>query len=112
MGELIDRVRRELTDKEIDRITKTYHAWRGEKDSSEYSDVAGFCRSVTLIEIAKQGHVLTPGRYVGTEEIEDNDVAFEEKMQSLTVKLAEQMEHGRELDILIRKKLAGVGYEF
>jgi type I restriction enzyme M protein len=110
MGVLVDRVRRELTDEDVQRITDTYHAWRGKADCGEYVDVAGFCRSVPLAEIAKHGHVLTPGRYVGSEEVEDDDEAFEEKMQSLTEKLAEQMAQGNELDALIRKKLAGVGY--
>ncbi len=111
MGVLVDRVRRELTDEDIQRIADTYHAWKGENDCGEYSDVAGFCRSIPLAEIANHGHVLTPGRFVGSEEIEDDDEAFEEKMQSLTEKLAEQMAQGNELDVLIRKKLAGVGYE-
>lgn len=111
MGALVDRVRRELTDDDVKRITDTYHAWRGEAECGEYADVAGFCRSVPLAEIAKHGHVLTPGRFVGTEEVEDDDEAFEEKMQSLTEKLAEQIAQGIELDTLIRKKLAGVGYE-
>ncbi len=110
MGVLVDRVRRELTDEDVQRIANTYHAWRGEKDCGEYSDVAGFCRSVPLSEIAKHGHVLTPGRFVGSEEVEDDDEAFEAKMQLLTEKLAEQMAQGSELDALIRKKLAGVGY--
>lgn len=112
MGVLIDRVRRELTDEDVEHIANTYHAWRGEKDCGDYSDVAGFCRSVPLAEIARHGHVLTPGRYVGTEEVEDDDEAFEEKMRSLTEKLAEQMAQGIEFDALIRKNLAGVGYEF
>lgn len=110
MGVLIDRVRRELTDEDVERITNAYHAWRGEKVAGEYSDIAGFCRSVPMAEIAKHGHVLTPGRYVGTEEVEGDDKAFEEKMQSLTEKLAEQMAQGSELDALIRKNLAGIGY--
>lgn len=112
MGVLIDRVRRELTDEDVERIANTYHAWRGEQECGQYTDVAGFCRSVSLAEVAKHGHVLTPGRYVGTEEVEDDDETFEEKMQSFTEKLAEQMAQGNELDSLIRKKLAGVGYEF
>jgi type I restriction enzyme M protein len=112
MGELIDRVRRELTHEDVERIANTYHAWRGEPDCDEYNDVAGFCRSMPLAEIAKHSHVLTPGRYVGAEEVEDDDEVFEEKMQALTEKLAEQIAQGNELDSLIRKKLSGVGYEF
>lgn len=112
MGVLIDRVRRELADEDVERITNTYHSWRGEKGAGEYCDVAGFCRSVSLAEITKHGHGLTPGRYVGAEVVEDDDEAFEEKIQFLTEKLTEQMVKGNELDALIREKLAGVGIAF
>jgi type I restriction enzyme M protein len=77
-----------------------------------YADIPGFCRSVPLAEIAQHGHVLTPGRYVGAEEVEDNDEDFATKMQQLTEKLGEQMAKGAELDQLIRAKLGGLGYEF
>jgi type I restriction enzyme M protein len=72
----------------------------------------GFCRSVDLAEIVEHGHVLTPGRYVGAEDIEDGDEAFAEKMQRLTKQLGEQMANGAKLDALIRTKLGGLGYEF
>ena len=72
----------------------------------------GLCRSVPLSEIAEHGHVLTPGRYVGAEEVEEDDEAFADKMQRLTEKLGEQMSKGAELDQLIRQKLKGLGYEF
>lgn len=111
MGVMLDRVRRELTDEDAQRIADVYHAWRGEKDAGAYSDVAGFCKSVKLEEIAKHGHVLTPGRYVGAEEVEDDDEAFAEKMTRLTEQLGEQMAKGAELDALIRQKLGGLGYE-
>ena len=96
----------------IGRIGKTVAAWRGDAAAGEYKDIAGFCRSVPLTEIAQHGHVLTPGRYVGAEEVEDNDEDFATKMQQLTEKLGEQMAKGAELDQLIRKKLGGLGYEF
>jgi type I restriction enzyme M protein len=112
MGVMIDRVRRELTDEDAQRIADVYHAWRGEKNVGEYSDVAGFCKSVKLEEIAKHGHVLTPGRYVGAEEVEDDNEVFAEKMIRLTEQLGEQMAKGAELDALIRQKLGGLGYEF
>lgn len=72
----------------------------------------GFCRLVPLAEIAQHGHVLTPGRYVGAEEVEDNDKDFATKMQQLTERLSDQMAKGAELDQLIRAKLGGLGYEF
>ncbi|OEZ60978.1 class I SAM-dependent DNA methyltransferase [Duganella sp. HH105] len=109
---MISRVQSELTDEVIERIAGVVAAWRGESDAGEYQDVAGFCRSVKLSEIAEHGHVLTPGRYVGAEEVEDNDEDFATKMQQLTEKLGEQMAKGAELDQLIRLKLGGLGYEF
>ena len=81
-------------------------------EAQPYQDIPGFCRTVKLAEIAQHGHVLTPGRYVGAEEVEDNDEDFATKMQQLTEKLGEQMAKGAELDLLIRQKLGGLGYEF
>lgn len=112
LGNMISRVQAELTDEAIDRIASTVAAWRAEAGSGSYEDVAGFCRSVPLAEIAQHGHVLTPGRYVGAEEVEDDDEAFAEKMQRLTQQLGEQMKKGAELDAVIRQKLGGLGYEF
>ena len=110
LGRMISRVQAELTDEVIDRIAATVAAWRGEEGN--YADQPGYCRSVALAEIAEHGHVLTPGRYVGAEAVEDDDEAFADKMQKLTEKLGEQMAKGTELDALIRRKLGGLGYEF
>lgn len=113
LGSMISRVQCEFTDEVIDKIADTVAAWRGESTSGEgYADVAGYCRSVTLVEIAEHGHVLTPGRYVGAEAVEDDDEGFADKMQKLTETLGEQMAKGAELDQLIRQKLGGLGYEF
>lgn len=116
LGKMISRVQRELEDEDIARIADTVAAWRGDVADgatvTEYQDIPGFCCSVPLAEIAQQGHVLTPGRYVGAEEVEDDDEAFAEKMERLTAKLGEQMTKGAELDALIRQKLGGLGYEF
>ena len=112
LATMISRVQSELTDAVIARIAATVAAWRGEAGAGVYRDVLGFCRSVPLAEIAQHGHVLTPGRYVGAEEVEDNDEDFATKMQQLTEKLGEQMAKGAELDQLIRQKLGGLGYEF
>lgn len=109
LGKNVSRVQIELEDDDINRIHDTVAAWR---TGGSYQDIPGFCRSVTLAEIAEHGHVLTPGRYVGAEEVEDNDEAFAEKMQKLTEQLGEQMAKGAELDQLIRQKLGGLGYEF
>ena len=110
LGTLVDRVHRELTDEDVAKIAGTYHAWRGDKDADKYEDVAGFCKSATLDEIRKHGHVLTPGRYVGAEAVEDDGEPFEEKVQRLTEKLGQQMEEGRRLDEEIKKNLSGLGW--
>ena len=112
LATMISRVQSEFTDAVIERIAATVAAWRREVDAGEYQDTLGFCRSVKLAEIAQHGHVLTPGRYVGAEAVEDNDEDFATKMQQLTEKLGEQMAKGAELDLLIRRKLGGLGYEF
>jgi len=112
MGTMIDRVHRELTVADIQKIALTYHAWRGdESETDQYQDVPGFSRSANLEEIAKHGYILTPGRYVGTEEIEDDDEPFEEKMGRLTEQLKEQMEKSRELDQVILKNLKELGFD-
>ena len=110
MGELVDRTRRELTDAEIQKIADTYHAWRGEKNAGEYADVAGFCKSATLEDIRKHDHVLTPGRYVGAAEQEDDGEPFEEKMRRLSALWREQRAEGARLDALIEANLNELGF--
>ena len=110
MGELMDRTRRELTDAEIQKIADTYHAWRGEKNAGEYADVAGFCKSATLEDIRKHDHILTPGRYVGAAEQEDDGEPFEEKMRRLSALWREQRAEGARLDALIEANLKELGY--
>lgn len=105
MGHLIDRTHRELSDEEIQRIGKTYHAWRGEKEVGKYEDIPGFCKSATFEEIHSHGHVLTPGRYVGAEEVEDDGEPFEEKMKRLTAQLYEQFAESDKLEAAIKKNL-------
>ncbi|SFB60984.1 type I restriction enzyme M protein, partial [Azotobacter beijerinckii] len=116
LGTSVSRVQIELRDADIERIAQTVADWRGEPldvggEVGEYGDIPGFCRSVPLAEIAEHGHVLTPGRYVGAEEVEDDDEAFADKMQTLTARLGEQMAKGAELDQLIRQKLGSLGYD-
>jgi len=110
LGSLIDRTHRELSDEEIARIGKSYHAWRGEKDAGKYKDVPGFCKSATTEEITGHGFVLTPGRYVGAEEIEDDGEPFDAKMQRLTATLFEQFAESARLEKAIRKNLKGLGF--
>jgi hypothetical protein len=107
MGVLIDRIHRELTDEEIARIARTYHAWRGEKGAGKYEDIPGFCKSATTDEIASHGHVLTPGRYVGAEEAEDDGEPFDQKMKRLTKTLDGQFAESAKLEKQIRENLGG-----
>ncbi len=110
LGQMTDRVHRELTDADIQRLADTYHNWRGDGDAQAYEDIPGFCRSATTDEITEHGHVLTPGRYVGAEEVEDDDEPFEDKMQRLTAELNEQFAESAMLENAIRSNLEGLGY--
>lgn len=111
LGTMIDRVHRELTDDDLRKIADTYHAWRGDKDcKAKYEDVPGFCKSATLEEVPKHGHVLTPGRYVGAEAQEDDAEPLEEKMARLTAELREQRAEAAKLDALVWANLEDIGY--
>lgn len=110
LGQLVDRTRRELTDADIQKIADTYHAWRGEREAGKYADIPGFCKSATLEEIRKHGHVLTPGRYVGAEVAEDDGEAFASKMQRLSAQWREQQQEAARLDAAIEANLRELGY--
>lgn len=113
LGTMVDRRHRILTEEDIKKISDTYHAWRGEPIDGQktvYQDVSGFCIAVKLEEIRKQGYTLTPGRYVGTEEEDDDSEEFEEKIQKLTFELAGQMKESNKIDEAIKKSLDGIGY--
>ena len=110
LGSMIDRVHRELTEEDIQRISDTYHAWRGDKSAGNYEDIPGFCKSATLDDIRHHNHILTPGRYVGAAEVEDDGEPFEEKMARLTTALREQSEKSEKLDKLIWANLEDIGY--
>jgi len=111
LGTMIDRVHRELTDDDIRKIADTYHAWRGDKDAkAKYEDVPGFCKSAALEEIRHHGHILTPGRYVGAAEVEDDGELFEDKMAHLAAELREQSKQAAKLDRLIWANLEAIGY--
>jgi type I restriction enzyme M protein len=110
MGEITDRVHRDLKSEEIAKIANTYHAWRGDKDAATYQDIPGFCRSISKDEIAAHGFVLTPGRYVGATDIEEDDEPFDEKMSRLTKDLQDQFAESKKLEELIQNNLKGLGY--
>ena len=124
LGRMVDRTHRELTDDDIARIADTYHAWRahsrhsgesrnpeGKGTVGEYTDIPGFCKSATLDEIRKHGHVLTPGRYVGAAPQEDDGEPFAEKMTRLAAQWREQQAEARRLDAAIEENLKDLGFE-
>lgn len=114
MGQMIDRAHKELTGEDIKKISATYHNWRGEEipgeELQEYEDIPGFCKSATENEIKEHGYVLTPGRYVGAEELEEDDEPFEEKMNRLTKQLGEKFEESRKLSSEIESNMERLGY--
>jgi type I restriction enzyme M protein len=119
LGRMVDRTHRELTDAEVSRISGMYHLWRGEKSvppehvegRTEYADIPGFCKAVTIKDIRKHGHVLTPVRYVGAEAQEDDGEAFEDKMKGLSATLRRQQAEAAKLDAAIAANLKELGYE-
>jgi type I restriction enzyme M protein len=110
LGSLVDRTHRELSDEEIAGVAATYHAWRGDDGAGAYADEPGFCKSATLDEIRSHGHVLTPGRYVGAADAEEDDEPFDEKLRRLTAALHEHVAEGQRLDALIEANLRELGF--
>lgn len=105
MGAMTSRVNRELTDEEVKEVGRLYHAWRGEKDCGIYEDKAGFCKSVKRDEIEKNGWVLTPGRYVGAEDIEDDESSFQERISILKQRINEIFLENQNLQKVISESL-------
>lgn len=108
--EPISRRQYTLTDEHIQKIANTVRAWRGEKGAGKYQDVPGFCKSATLEEIAQNGYVLTPGRYVGIPPEEDDGIPLEEKMEKLTKELLKYFAKGRKLEKKILTNLKEINY--
>ena len=108
LGRMVDRTHRELTDEDVTRIADTYHSWRNGADT--YTDVPGFCKSATLEEVRKHGHVLTPGRYVGAEAQVEDEEPFEDKMKRLTAQLRQQQAEAAKLDKAIADNLKALGF--
>jgi type I restriction enzyme M protein len=111
LGTMVDRRHKELTDDDVKKICDTYHAWRGELKDKKYEDSPGFSKSASLEEIRKQGWILTPGRFVGTEEEKDDSEVFEEKIGSLISELVQQFATSRKLEGEIRKNLETLGVQ-
>jgi type I restriction enzyme M protein len=107
MGTMVNRRLREMTEEDIAKIAETFEAF----DNGTLEDVKGYCAAVPTAEIAKQDYILTPGRYVGIEEQEDDGEPFEEKMIRLTSELSEMFKRSHELEEEIRTRLGAIGYE-
>jgi type I restriction enzyme M protein len=111
MGTMTDRTHKELTDGDIAKIAGTYHSWRGDSGADEYNDAKGFCKSAKIDEIASQRYVLTPGRYVGLGEGEEDTEPFEQKMVRLTKQLRGQFDESAKLERTIAETLRRLGNE-
>ena len=110
LGFMVDRIHREFTDADLSLIASTYHSWRGDKDANEYKDIPGFCKSASTSEIASNGFVLTPGRFVGAEDFEDEGDPFEVKMPKLVEEINEQFILSAKLESEIKSNLKRLGY--
>lgn len=110
LGEMVDRKHRELSSEDIKKIADTYHNYRNV--NGNYEDVKGFCKVAKLEEVKENDYILTPGRYVGIEDVEDDGVPFDEKMKAITSELDELFKESRSLEDDIRRNLGGIGYEF
>lgn len=114
LGFMVDRVRREFSEEDIEKIAGAYHRWRAKPEAREkngwtnYQDEPGFCKAATLEEVRSHGHVLTPGRYVGAADAEDDGVSFSEKFEGLRETLQEQFAKGRALEERIETLFANV----
>ena len=109
MGTMVTRKNRELTDEDLKKISEVYHEWR--TVGGEYEDVKGFCKAAKIADVETACFVLTPGRYVGSDYVEEDDEVFEEKMKRLTAELAGQFKESRELQERIKKNLKEVGFD-
>lgn len=109
MGTMVTRKHRELSDEEIKQIYDTYHNWRDEKG---YEDIQGFCKSASIEEVRGHEYILTPGRYVGIEDVLDDGELFDEKMTRLTIDLAEMFAKSHKLEDEIKQRLGAIGYDF
>jgi len=110
LGRKISRTQIELTGQEIEQIARTFHVWRGPTDE-DYSDEAGFCKSATLADVETTGFTLSPGRYVGVPESEEDEIAFEERMATLVDQLADELAENDRLAGGVKDALASIGYE-
>lgn len=110
LGFMADRTHKEFSDEDVNKIAETFHKWRGTVEG-EYQDVQGFCKSATIEDVRNNDYILTPGRYVGLEDVEDDGEPFEEKMTRLSSELSEEFARSKEIEGQIRQILGGIGYD-
>jgi type I restriction enzyme M protein len=118
LGTMISRKQKELSEKDIAKISDTYHNWRRGNGSSlptdnqitPYQDIAGFCKSAMIEDVRKNNYILTPGRYIDFKEVAEDGIAFDDKMQTLSATLSSQMQKANELDEAIKVNLKKIGY--
>ena len=108
LGTMVTRRLRELSDDDIKQVASTYHKYQSDEN---FENIKGFCYCASIEEIKSNDSVLTPGRYVGVEEVEDDGVPFEEKMKNITSELSRQFEESHRLEEEIRKNLKAIGYD-
>ena len=108
LGTMVTRRLRELSEEDIKKIADCYHNYQ---NNSNYENIKGFCYSADIEEIKSNDYVLTPGRYVGVEDNEDDDVPFEEKMSNITSELSKQFNESHKLEESIKNNLKEIGYE-
>jgi len=111
LGTMISRKQKELSDKDIAKISDTYHKWRSKEFETEYKDVAGFCKSANIQDVRKNNYILTPGRYIDFKEVAEDGIVFDHKMKHLTSTLKEQMQKAVSLDNEIKMNLEKIGYK-
>jgi type I restriction enzyme M protein len=109
MGKMVTRKNRELTDEDIEKISGIYHSWRN--IDGKYENVKGFCMAASFEEVEKNGFVLTPGRYVGSDYVEEDNEVFEEKMKRLISDLSEQFKESKILEEKIKENLKKIGFD-
>ena len=110
LGTMISRKQKELSDKDIAKISDTYHKWRSKEFEKDYKNVAGFCKSANIQDVRKNNYILTPGRYIDFKEVAEDGIAFDDKMKSLSATLSEQIQKANALDEAIKSNLQKIGY--
>ena len=105
LGVMVDRTRKEFADEDVSKISRVYHAWR---EGKGYEDIPGFCKSAKKDEISGHNYVLTPGRYVGAEDLEEDDVPFSERFENLSKELAWHFSESEVLTTSIKQQLSRV----